>query len=104
MVFYFIIKSAVKKIVQNSFLFLRQHRIQRNKYCTFFFMKSIRHLSPEEQKHFVLCDCGEYFDMRDLSEVFNHFHANLPEPEWSYSIKKDEAVAYFKSGKRIDLN
>jgi hypothetical protein len=67
-------------------------------------MKSIEHLSPGEQQHFILCDCGDYVDMRNLSEVFNHLHAILPEPEWSHSIKKDEAVAYLKSGKKIDLN
>ena len=67
-------------------------------------MKSIQHLSPEEQQHFILCDCGDYIDMRNLSEVFKHLHANLPEPEWKYSIKKDEAVAYLKSGAHIDLN
>jgi hypothetical protein len=67
-------------------------------------MKSIQHLSQEEQKHFILCDCGEYIDMRNLSEIFDHFHANLPEPEWSHSIKQNEPVAYLKSGEKIDLN
>jgi hypothetical protein len=67
-------------------------------------MKSIRHLSKEEQKHFIQCDCGAYIDMRNLSEVFKHLHANLPEPEWNHSVRKDEPVAYLKSGKKIDLN
>jgi hypothetical protein len=67
-------------------------------------MNSIQHLSPEEQQHFILCDCGEYIDMRNLNEVFTHLHAVLPEPQWSYSIKKDEPVAYLKSGKKVDLN
>jgi hypothetical protein len=67
-------------------------------------MKSIHHLSLEEQKHFILCDCGLFVDMRNLGEVFAHQHANLPEPEWSHSIKKDEPVAYLKSNKKIDLN
>jgi hypothetical protein len=67
-------------------------------------MRSICHLSEEEQQHFILCECGEFFDMRDLGEVFSHQHANLPAPQWSYSIKKDEPVATSKSGKRIDLN
>jgi len=67
-------------------------------------MKSIQHLSAEEQQHFILCDCGEYFDMRNLSEVFRHLHVNLPEPEWTHSIKKNEPIGYLKSGKKIDLN
>lgn len=67
-------------------------------------MTSINHLSAEEQQHYILCDCGEYIDMRDLSKVFEHLHADLPEPQWTHSIKKDEPVAYLKSGNKVDLN
>jgi len=67
-------------------------------------MKPITHLSPGEQKHFILCDCGNYIDMRNLAEVFEHIHANLPEPSWTHCIKKDEPAAYLKSGPKIDLN
>jgi hypothetical protein len=67
-------------------------------------MKTISHLSKGEQQHYILCHCGEYVDMRNLTEVFSHQHANLPEPQWSYSIKKDEPVAHSKSGKMIALN
>jgi hypothetical protein len=67
-------------------------------------MKSIQHLSQEEQQHFIVCECGEYINMRNLSEVFQHAHAGLPQPEWTYSIKKDEPTAYLKTGKKIDLN
>jgi hypothetical protein len=76
----------------------------RNKYCTCLCMTSIEHFSPEEQQHFLLCDCGNYIDMRNLAEVFSHMHANLPEPQWSHSIKKDEPAIYLKSGGKIDLN
>jgi len=67
-------------------------------------MKKINHLPKCEQEHFILCDCGEYVDMRNLGEVFKHFHSDLPEPEWSYSIKKGESNAYTKTGEKIDLN
>jgi len=67
-------------------------------------MKSICHLSKEEQQHFILCNCGEYVDMRNLSEVFIHQHANFPEPEWSHSIKKEEPLSYLRSGKKVNLN
>jgi hypothetical protein len=67
-------------------------------------MKTISHLSKEEQQHYILCHCGEYVDMRNLTDVFSHQHVNLPEPQWSYSMKKDEPVAHSKSGKQIDLN
>lgn len=63
-----------------------------------------KHLPKSEQEHFILCDCGEYIDMRNLAEVFKHFHSDLPEPEWSHSIKKGESVATTKTGKKIDLN
>ena len=68
-------------------------------------MKSIGHLSVEEQKHFILCDCGEYIDMRDLSEVYKHLHVkHIPEPNWTFSIKKGEPAAYSRSGRKLDLN
>jgi hypothetical protein len=67
-------------------------------------MKTIDHLSEEEKQHFIKCDCGEYLDMRDLSEVFLHQHADLPEPDWSHSIKTGQAKAYTKSRKTIGLN
>lgn len=67
-------------------------------------MRSIDQLPKEEQQHFILCECGEYLDMRDLSQVFSHQHISLPQAEWSHSVKKGDPAAYPKSGKRIDLN
>lgn len=68
-------------------------------------MSTIDHLSKEEQQHFMLCDCGEYMDMRDLSDVCKHLHEeNIPEPNWSYCVKKGETKAYLRSGEQIDLN
>lgn len=38
-------------------------------------MKSISHLPKNEQQHFDQCNtCGEYYDMRDLSDVLSHEH------------------------------
>jgi hypothetical protein len=67
-------------------------------------MKSIQHLPLDEQQHYIQCDCGEYLDMRDLGQVFQHLHSNLPEPEWTYTVRKDQPVAHLKSGRRVDLN
>jgi len=68
-------------------------------------MKKIDHLSKDEQQHFILCSCGEYIDMRDLSDVFRHLHVkNTPEPEWGSSRKIGEPAAYPRQGSRIDLN
>ncbi|HEU0065579.1 MAG TPA: hypothetical protein VFQ58_11120 [Flavisolibacter sp.] len=68
-------------------------------------MKSIGHLGEEEKKHFILCNCGSYYDMRDLGQVLDHFHAVQPvNVEWTYSTRKGESLCYTKSGKRIGLN
>jgi hypothetical protein len=69
-------------------------------------MKSIAHLSKEEQLHFIRCHCGKYIDMRNLQEVFDHQH--WPEPNikamWRYSIKTGKPTAYTKDGQQIELN
>lgn len=67
-------------------------------------MKSIDHLSSDERQHYILCDCGEYMDMRDLSDVFHHLHSDLPQPQWSHSVKVGEPVAYSKDNKKLGLN
>lgn len=42
--------------------------------------------APEEdKKHFQQCECGEYFDRRDLDEVFFHCVADhIPQPDIPY--------------------
>ena len=68
-------------------------------------MKTIDHLPADERKHFILCDCGDYVDMRNLAEVFNHLHiANIEEPAWSYTVKVGEAKAYSKARRITHLN
>lgn len=68
-------------------------------------MKNIDHLPREERKYFEQCNCGEYFDCRDLGEVFKHVHEiKLPKAEWQFSIKLGEATAYTKKKNRLDLN
>jgi len=68
-------------------------------------MKRIDHLPADEQKHFILCDCGDYVDMRNLAEVFNHLHmTNIEEPDWTYSVKIGESQAYSKTHHKMNLN
>jgi len=53
------------------------------------------------------CECGHYFDMRDLEDVFKHLHklqASLPATTYSHSVKVGEPIAYTKKKKKIDLN
>ena len=36
--------------------------------------EDVKYLNKEERRHYMRCtDCGEYFDMRNLQEVFDHF-------------------------------
>jgi hypothetical protein len=58
----------------------------------------------EDREHFIRCDCGAYFDMRDLGQVFLHMHLGLPDPDWKYSVKAGNPLAYTRSGKRLGLN
>jgi hypothetical protein len=67
-------------------------------------MRNLEGLPEEEKKHFILCHCGRYVDMRDLGEVFDHLHADIPKPDWKYSVKVGEAKAYTRSKDEIDLN
>ena len=68
-------------------------------------MKSIEHLAPEEREHFILCDCGHYYDMRNLSAVFRHLHEQgVPEPNWTYAVRIGDPVAYTKNGDQEHLN
>ena len=68
-------------------------------------MRSIGHLSKEEQQHYILCDCGEFIDMRNLADVFKHLHIrDIPEPNWTYSVKIGDPAAYTRGGRELDLN
>jgi hypothetical protein len=68
-------------------------------------MKSIKHLGEEEQLHLIQCNCGEYIDMRNLQEVFDHQHWGYKlKITWNFSIKKGVPNAYTKDGQQIKLN
>ena len=70
-------------------------------------MKSLELLPREVRRHFMKCECGEYFDMRDLKDVMKHFHkseALAREANYSYSVKLGEPEIYTKSKKKININ
>lgn len=71
-------------------------------------MTSISHLPPSEQEHYIKCPlCGDYVDMRNLAEVFEHEHKDLPKPDYSSSRKIGDAEEYInpdKGGGKINLN
>jgi hypothetical protein len=68
--------------------------------------EGMKYLRPGEKKHYMKCpDCGEYFDMRDLQDVFNHFHKSAAvKAEYTHSIRVGEPVVYTKEKKKLDLN
>jgi len=69
-------------------------------------MKYSEDLPKVEKRHFMKCECGQYFDMRDLEDVFNHLHKYNGEQvpvHYTHSVKVGEPVAYTTKGKRIGL-
>jgi hypothetical protein len=70
-------------------------------------MKSLKLLPQQVRRHFMKCECGEYFDMRDLKDVMKHFHkseALAHEADYSHSTKVGEPHVYIKSKKKITIN
>jgi hypothetical protein len=71
-------------------------------------MKYNKNLPLLEKRHFMKCDCGEYFDMRDLEDVITHLHkykaASELKVQFSCSIKVGESTIYTNKGKQLDLN
>ncbi|MCW3073149.1 MAG: hypothetical protein JWP69_218 [Flaviaesturariibacter sp.] len=67
-------------------------------------MKSIAHLPKEDQEHFAKCDsCNQYFDMRNLTDVFRHEHGALPLHIISFS-HAERLPPYYKTLKPLTLN
>jgi hypothetical protein len=69
-------------------------------------MNLIDHLPLDEQKHFILCNCGQYVDCRDLQQVFDHEHwmEKKLDVSWKFAILNGEPVAYTKTKRRVDVN
>lgn len=70
-------------------------------------MKDLANIPDEEREHFERCpECKEWFDMRNLNEVFAHEHypQRVPEIPFSYSVKVGKPVVYFKNLSPIIIN
>jgi hypothetical protein len=70
-------------------------------------MKTRKLISKTERHHFMKCECGDYFDMRDLKEVMKHFHKSnaLSEAaDYSHSVKIGEPHLYSKNKNKITIN
>ena len=68
-------------------------------------MEMRRQLDEKEKNHFMKCPvCSDWFDMRDLTEVFQHEHWLEEKPSASFShvklIGRDNEV-YVKFGNKI---
>lgn len=69
-------------------------------------MKSLVNISLAERIHFMKCSiCSNYFDMRNLSEVFAHEHATKLSNKLKKHIsrKKGENCEWFAK-KKVNLN
>ena len=70
-------------------------------------MKTLNSIPKSERTHFMKCECGEYFDMRDFKEVMKHFHKSqelAKAAEYSHSVKVGEPHIYTKTEKKININ
>ena len=66
----------------------------------------MKYISLAERRHYMKCpDCGGYFDMRDLQDVFNHFHKSASiEADYTHSVRIGEPIEYSKRKRRNNLN
>jgi hypothetical protein len=70
-------------------------------------MKTRKSIPRDHRHHFMKCECGEYFDMRDLKDVMNHLHKSSAlsnTTEYSHSITIGEPIVYTRSKNEINLN
>jgi hypothetical protein len=74
-------------------------------------IKDISHLPTDEKKHFQFCEyCENYFDMRDLSEVFLHAKSDCisakgkPKVQFSAWQRVGDPEEFFKDKTRINRN
>lgn len=74
-------------------------------------MKDISTLPPDEQKHFMKCEyCKEYFDMRDLGDVFLHADGKClegvekPKIPFSSSQRVGDAEEFFNDENKTKIN
>ncbi|HJW18838.1 MAG TPA: hypothetical protein VJ499_17030 [Flavisolibacter sp.] len=70
-------------------------------------MKSLKYIATHERHHYMKCECGHFFDMRDLNDVVKHLHkmqSSIPENSYAHSVKIGEPKAYTRTKKKLDLN
>lgn len=65
-------------------------------------------MKPEDQQHYMTCPiCGKDFDMRDLSQVAEHFHDGTkidPQEIKNVRARKVGDPVEWKGGKGTNLN
>jgi hypothetical protein len=68
-------------------------------------MENLAIIPVLERRHFLKCAiCNEYFDCRNLSQVFDHIHENLPQPQFESSRRKEESNEYLRGNIEIIQN
>lgn len=68
-------------------------------------MELANHLNQKDKEHFMKCPvCAEWFDMRDLTNVFEHEHWLEEKPAFSFSHSKivgRDSEVYIKVGRKM---
>jgi hypothetical protein len=72
-------------------------------------MENLNNIPESDKIHFYKCDlCGSYFDMRDLSQVAEHFHdPAIGKVDYDTSKRLGDSVENINPGKgsgKIHLN
>lgn len=69
-------------------------------------MKDLDKIPDKEREHFMRCPkCEEWFDMRDLSQVFEHEHSGLPKiKKRPHSKRLGDSTEWDSEGRPIRLN
>ena len=70
-------------------------------------MKLLNEINEGEREHHQQCpECKEWFDMRNLNEVFSHEHylQRVPRLNYSYALKVGKPVIYYKNLSPIIIN
>lgn len=58
-------------------------------------MENLNLIPKYDRHHYVKCEaCNKFFDCRDLSQVFNHIHDEVPKPQFNFSGKVGEPIIY----------
>jgi hypothetical protein len=61
--------------------------------------------NTDNSEHFFECAiCGQQVDMRDLGQVFEHEHDDLPKPQFGSSKKVGDSTEWLHGKDPVNIN